>query len=144
MSCPAYPPLPWSYQIWSGANRDVSTGRCSMLLRGISEMETERMDAEKITDSRNSYVKVVEGNLLEGFCAGAGTSAVTDWRWCYCVCVHVCTRVCTCMCMMRYGWGKENKWSKSEIFWEKIYTYRIKIWQHGRKLLSNYLGQLRH
>ena len=43
-------------------------------------METERMDAEKITDSRNSYVKVVEGNLLEGFCAGAGTSAVTDWR----------------------------------------------------------------
>lgn len=47
MSCPAYPPSPCSYQIWSRANRDVSTGRCSMLLRGISEMETERMDAEK-------------------------------------------------------------------------------------------------
>ena len=35
---------------------------------------------KKITDSRKSYVKAVEGNLLEGFCAGAGTSSVTDWR----------------------------------------------------------------
>lgn len=41
-------------------------------------METERMDGEK-SQSRNSYVKVAERNAfeLEGFCASAGTNAMT-------------------------------------------------------------------
>lgn len=36
-----------------------------MLLRGVSETETERMDGEKKSQIIESYVKVVERNLLD-------------------------------------------------------------------------------
>lgn len=77
-------------------------------------METERMDGEKITDSRNSYVGVVERNLLDqkDFVLVRG---LMQWLPGADVIVCVCVHICTCMCMMRYGWGKENKRIKPEI-----------------------------